>query len=288
MFGKFHSDRHYLLRYLLTWCLVMGALTAILWNPPPGTANGWLLAVTLALILSFRFDALLLSIVPAVVMTPEPLTTALWLILLLPLTWAGGVWAAVFVHNASHGQFRPRWLNRPLGELMSWVLRTNLMGWTLVHGYHHRYADDLDLDPHCPRTMGFWQYANWMARASYLYLDARHRDRHGLPAFYYLLPGLAGFGSFALMSLSWMLLLGPILFAAVWLPILCSGWWLFIVINFYNHPVAADGRNRAVDLDSKLWHRTTNRIGFGVLYHAAHHQHARDFDPRRALATASG
>lgn len=37
MFGKFHTDRHYLLRYLLTWCLVLGGVTAILWKPPTET-----------------------------------------------------------------------------------------------------------------------------------------------------------------------------------------------------------------------------------------------------------
>jgi fatty acid desaturase len=288
MFGKFHTDRHYLLRYLLTWCLVLGGVTAVLWQPPGDTGHAWLLAITVGLIISARFDALLLSVVPAVLMTPAPLTTVLWLVVLLPLTWTVGIWAAVFVHNASHEQFRPRWLNRPLGELMCWALRTNLMGWTLVHGYHHRYADDPERDPHSPGRMTFWPYANQMGRASYLYLDARHREAHGLPAAYYLLPGIAGLVSFALMPLSWLMLLGPTAFAAIWLPILCAGWWLFTVINFHTHPIGADGHNHAVDLDGRGWHKAVNRIGFGVLHHAVHHRHAYAFDPRRAQTARSG
>jgi fatty acid desaturase len=281
MFSKFYTERHYLLRYLLTWCLILGCLIAVLWNPPADTADAWLLAITVVLIISARFDALLLSVIPALLLTPEPLITALWLVLLLPLTWTVGIWAAVFVHNASHEQFRPHWLNRLLGEMMCWVLRTNLMGWTLVHGYHHRYADDPERDPHSPGGLPFWRYANQMGRVCYLYLDARHRETHGLPARYYLLPGIAGMTSFALMPLSWLMLLGPTLFAAVWVPIVCSGWWLFTVINFQTHPVGADGRNHAVNLDSRLWHKAVNRIGFGTLFHAAHHRNAYAFDPRR-------
>lgn len=283
MFQRFFSQRHWLLGYLLAWCVILGVLTAVLWTPLSGPGQAWLLAITIVLIISARFDALLLSIIPAVLLTPAPLTTALWLVVLLPLTWALGVVAGVCVHNASHEQFRPRWLNRPLGELMCWVLRSNLMGWTLVHGYHHRHADDPQRDPHSPGNQTFWGYANQMGRVCYLYLDARHRETHHLPKSYYVLPGIAGAISFALMPLSWFMLLGPTAFAAIWLPILCAGSWLFIVVNFHTHPQGADGRNRTVNLNSRRWQQWTNRVGFGVLVHDAHHRHAHLFDPRDSL-----
>jgi len=63
------------------------------------------------------------------------------------------------------------------------------------------------------------------------------------------------------------------------MPTLCSGWWLFTVINYHTHPLGADGRNGASDLHSRAWHRILNRVGFGVLYHAAHHRNARLFNP---------
>ena len=110
MFGDFFRDRHFLLRYLLAWCLILGVLTAALWKPLSGSGQAWLLAITVFMIVSGRFDTLLLSVVPAVLLTPSPLTTAVWLVALLPFTWAAGLLAGVFVHNASHEQFRPRWL----------------------------------------------------------------------------------------------------------------------------------------------------------------------------------
>jgi hypothetical protein len=127
--------------------------------------------------------------------------------------------------------------------------------------------------------MTFWRYANWMQSASMRYLDARHKEIHQLPAWYYVIAGVAALAGLALMPLSWLMLLGPAWFAAVWMPILCSGWWLFTVINYQTHPVGADGRNGPVDLDSRYWHRQVNRVGFGVLYHAVHHRNAQLFNP---------
>ena len=149
----------------------------------------------------------------------------------------------------------------------------------MVHHYHHKYADDPQRDPHCPANRGFWSYANWMQSASMRYLDARHKELHQLPSWYYALAGTLALLGFALVPLSWFLLLGPTWFAAVWMPVLLSGWWLFTVINYYTHPVAENGRNRPVDLCSRPWHHWVNRIGFGVLYHAVHHGNARLFNP---------
>lgn len=277
MFRKFRTHPYYLLRYMLGWAITLGLVTVWFWTPLGGASNVWLLVLMIALIISTRFDALLLAVIPAILLTPEPLTTVLWLVLLFPVTWMLGVVGAVFIHNASHGQFRPRWLNSVIGELTSWFLRTNLLGWKLVHYYHHKHADDPKLDPHCPGSMTFWSYANCFPIATMRYLDARHKEIHQLPAWYYGIAGVAALSGFALMPLSWLMLLGPTLFAAVWMPILCSGWWLFTVINYHTHPVGANGRNEPVNLDSRYWHHLVNRVGFGVLYHAAHHRNARLF-----------
>lgn len=143
MFRKFRDQPWYLFRYMLVWALVLGALSALLWSPPPSTAAGWLLALTIALIISTRFDAMLAALIPAVALSPEPGATLLWLVLL-------------------------------------------------------------------------------------------------------------------------------------------SGWWLYAVINYYTHPPGVDGRNHAVDLCTRPWHRLVNRVGCGVLYHAAHHGNARLFNPSPA------
>ncbi|MFZ2207758.1 MAG: fatty acid desaturase [Porticoccaceae bacterium] len=286
MFRKFRTQPYYLLYYMLGWAIALGSITAWVWTPPAGAGAEWLLLLMVALIISTRFDAMLVAVIPAILLTPAPLTTLMWLVLLFPITWTLGVVGAVFIHNASHDQFRPHWLNPVIGELTGWFLRTNLLGWKLVHYYHHKHADDPERDPHCPGTMAFWRYANWMQSASMRYLDARHKEIHQLPAWYYGVAGIAALTGFALMPLSWFMLLGSTWFAAVWMPILCSGWWLFTVINYQTHPVGADGRNGSVDLMADNWQRLVNRVGFGVLYHAAHHRNAQLFNPKpRRLAS---
>lgn len=289
MFGKFRTQPWYLMYYMLGWAVVMGVLTVWWWSPPPTVAAGWLLTLMIALIISTRFDGMLAALVLAIMISPDPASTLIWLVLLLPLTWPLGILCAVFIHNASHDQFRPRWLNPILGELVGWCQRTNLLGWKMVHYYHHKHADDAAMDPHCPGSMRFWRYANWMQSASMRYLDARHKELHGMPGWFYGIAGGLALIGFALMPLTWYLLLGPTWFAAIWMPALLAGWWLFTVINYQTHPVAADGRNHAVDLCACYWHRMVNRVGFGVLYHARHHRNARVFNPAVAPSvTPSG
>ena len=61
------------------------------------------LALTIALIISTRFDAMLIAVIPAILLTPEPLITALWLVLLF----------------ASYGLFAPRHLTCVVVLLLS-------------------------------------------------------------------------------------------------------------------------------------------------------------------------
>lgn len=277
MFAKFTEQPWYLLRYMVGWAVIMGGVTVLVWSTPETAAAGWLLALTIALIISTRFDAMLAALVPALALSPDPWATLALLLLLLPVTWSLGVVLAVFIHNASHGQFRPKWLNAVIGELAGWCLRVNLLGWKMVHYYHHRYADDPERDPHPPGTMSFWPYANSMQDAHYLH--ARHQELHAMPAWFYIMVGLVAFTGFALMPLTWYLLLGPTWFAAIWMPVLLSGWWLYAVINYYAHPVGADGANHAADLCTRGWQRLINLVGFGVLYHQAHHRNPDLFNP---------
>lgn len=278
MYQPFHQRPGYLLTYLACWALAVVVLAAVSGFHFAG--NYWYAAAVLGLLFTMRFDALLLAMIPALLMTPEPAHTLALTVVLLPLTWSGGVLAAVFIHNASHDQFRPSWLNRPLGELSCLWLRTNLLGWQVVHFYHHAHSDDPELDPHAPGGRGFWTYANGMQMRSVAYLDARHRQVHGRSAAYYRAVAAAGMLGFNLIPVAWMLVLGPTVFAAVWLPTLCSGWWLFTVINYYNHPRGANGANAPADLTHRSWHKLVNVVGFGILRHGTHHQRPDLFIPR--------
>lgn len=287
MVNSFERRPLYLLAYVAPRALVVALAVAALlqWQE---IGNWWLAALTLALLLCMRFDALLLALVPAALMADDPLAAVALGVVLLPLTWAAGIVSTVFIHNASHGQFRPRWLNPVLGECAAFVLHSNYLGWAMVHYYHHKHTDDPELDPHAPRDLAFWPYANGMLPRVVTYLDARHKELHNLPAWLNLATLVAGLLFLALSPLLWLLMLGPTWFFALWLPVVITGQWLITVINYQNHAADQPGPNHPIDLDRKLWHRLVNRIGFGVLYHEVHHRDATRFDPSSRTQGAAG
>ncbi len=246
---------------------------------PSYEGSWWLAILVVGLMTTMRYDAQLASFLLAILLSPAPEQSAMLALLFLPLTYAVGVSAAALIHNASHGQFRIRVLNSIVGESAGLLLRTNFLGWKLVHYYHHIHTDDPEKDPHSPGKSSFWPYANSMAKKCVDYLDERHAECHQLPKGIQVLTSIVGTLLFAGIPFFWLLLLGPTLFAAIWLPICISGWWVFIGINYFSHPIAENGKNAAINLNEKWWHKVTNLFGFGVLYHDNHHANAALFNP---------
>jgi len=285
MFQSFFDKPYFMLQYFAVWAALLGVAIFMLL---PSYSGGWLMPLlVIGLTLTMRFDTMLLAIVPAVLLSPEPLETTVFLISLLPITVSIGIAAAALVHNTSHSILKPRWLNTCIGELASLLVRTNFFGWKMVHYYHHKHADDVENDPHCPKGRAFWPYANTMQKATVDYLDAKHLELHHLPKPIYILTMVLGALIFVGTPLFWLLVFGPTLFAAVWMPVFISGWWLFFVINYYNHPFDEKGVSTPVNLNTKVWHKLTNVVSFGTLYHKNHHEDASFFNPSKKPASES-
>lgn len=278
MLDKFYEKPYYLITYFSIWAIGIWLANSFL--IPSYQESWWLVIAIIVLLGSMRFDAMFAAFLVAIFLSPNPYESALLALQFLPLTFVIGVSSACFIHNASHDQFKPRWLNAIVGESVGLLLRTNYAGWKLVHHFHHRFTDNPVKDPHSPGAMSFWAYTNTMQKRIVDYLDARHMEHHQLHKAIYVLTAIIGALAISGIPLFWILVFKPTLFAAIWMPMLLSGWWIFYVINYYNHPVNEEGKNEPANLDSKWWHKLTNLVGFGVLYHKNHHKSARQFNPK--------
>jgi len=83
-------------------------------------------------------------------------------VLLLPVTYYVSIHIAVLMHNAAHTNFRPRWLNRALGEICGFLQGMGFLGWKTAHGIHHRCPDDSFFDVHPPLKEPFWKFVGEM------------------------------------------------------------------------------------------------------------------------------
>ncbi|MES3038587.1 MAG: fatty acid desaturase, partial [Bdellovibrionota bacterium] len=70
------------------------------------------------------------------------------------------------MHSTSHDSMRPRWLNRPVGELMGMFHLVGYPDWKIIHIIHHTYTDDAQLDPHPPGEKSYWEFAKGMRNAA--------------------------------------------------------------------------------------------------------------------------
>ncbi|WP_020162230.1 fatty acid desaturase [Cycloclasticus pugetii] len=283
MFHSFFDKPYFMLQYFVVWAALLWVAIFMLL---PSYSGDWLMPVLMiSLTLTLRLDAMLLAIIPAILLSPTPLETTLYLVCLLPITVSVGIASAALLHNASHSTLKPRWLNTCVGEVISLLVRTNYFGWKMVHYYHHKHTDDSNKDPHCPQGKAFWPYANNMQKSTVEYLDARHLELHHLPKRIYILTMVLGALLLAGIPLFWLLVFGPTLFAAIWMPIFISAWWLYYVINYYTHPYNEEGGNAAVNLNTKVWHKLMNMVSFGTLYHKNHHEDANLFNPSKKPAS---
>lgn len=64
-----------------------------------------------------------------------------------------------WIHSPAHGSLNPRWLNRPVGELMGFIQLTGFPDWHILHVFHHQFPDHPELDPHPPMQNKYWEFA---------------------------------------------------------------------------------------------------------------------------------
>lgn len=79
-------------------------------------------------------------------------------LLLLPVGVLFGYYSGSGIHNATHRNLTPFWLNPIAGELFATQQAYGFIGYKTAHLIHHCYPDDPELDPHPPDGLPFWKF----------------------------------------------------------------------------------------------------------------------------------
>ncbi|NBX03985.1 MAG: fatty acid desaturase [Alphaproteobacteria bacterium] len=212
-----------------------------------------------------------------------------WMLALVPFgIYIGGL-SAVFMHNATHGSFKPKWMNWVAGNLAGIHQLWGFMGWKLIHLVHHHYSDVPDMDPHAPGDLSFWQFARVMFIKSSARISERYREHWGNTAQTRILQRavLVVFGAMALTNLALCyLLLGPAGFVFFYIPSYISNHMLYVDINYTAHPKDENGQTAAANLNHTLYYKIANFFWFGIYFHGNHHRKPLLFNPRYMQARA--
>ena len=158
MFSTFRKDKNYLNQYYFTVIAVllpMDCLLFLLKTPDVGILY-YAPVFALLVIPDIYFAALAVACaVAACALRPD----FDWLFLAgIPAAVVFTFTATALLHNASHSNVRPAWINRPLGELMGLCQLVGFPDWTIIHVLHHQRPDDPVMDPHPPLGRGYWKF----------------------------------------------------------------------------------------------------------------------------------
>jgi fatty acid desaturase len=282
MIASFRKDRHFLARAHLTSFAIMSLLNlalclfaeinskdlvwylplvALLSTTKIQLVVGCFLYATAVSIFRSDFEPIHLLALPVAVITTFPLTA--------------------FLHNASHGSFSPKWLNRPVGEIVGVMQLSGFTQWKIVHVIHHMHSDDPLLDPHPPLHKGYWEFTRGMREAAInAYVKFFFKTHDQGPE---SIRALKQFANAAKLDQSarvlfWLLILGPQLFTFLFLSSITFKMFHYAWFNYSTHRPIKDGAETQ-NLNVRLY-RFINAIAFGLYYHRNHHLAPTLFDPR--------
>ena len=207
-----------------------------------------------------------------------------WHLLLIPFGLYIAGLSAVWMHNASHGSFKNKYVNAACGYIAGIHQLWGFMGWKLIHLFHHMYSDQVDMDTHPPKGMTFWQFARSMFLYSSASISKRYREQwgHGLKTRVMHKTVLVVFLAMAASNLLfWYLLLGPEGFLFFYIPSYVANYLVYVDINYSAHPAdPATGDTAAANLNETLYHKLANKLWFGIYFHGNHHRKPMLFNPR--------
>lgn len=203
--------------------------------------------------------------------------------LLIPFGVLCGTLSAACMHNASHNNFKPKWLNRIVGEVCGIFQITGYASWVIAHMLHHSYPDHPNKDPHSPGNLTYSQFANSMGinmknKLTNKYLEVMSQNKKGKRIWLLTLmigPILRFQRVFLLM-----LLFGPAGFILFYLPFKIANALIYIDFNYRTHRPNSKGEFEILNLDFNLWYKFLNLISFGSYYHSNHHKNPSLFNPK--------
>lgn len=200
------------------------------------------------------------------------------LILQMVLGIAVTLMSTGLLHSVSHRSIKPRWLNRPLGELCGLFQLSGFPEWTITHFLHHRYADQVGLDPHPPRGLNFIDFLlamRTMVMSAFLQFFLKtHGDNKQTRRILFQTIVLVK-ATNLLKSFFWFIVFGPMLFVTVFV---CSQFFKMVHYAWFNYRTHQN--EEIVDLNKGIYY-FLNYLTFGLYVHGTHHRFPSAFDPRQ-------
>jgi fatty acid desaturase len=277
--SRYESSPYFLLNYqILSFFAYLGILIFLYFFHPFDFAPSpmpWFLALTPLLFNSII--GLIFVAVAAVALFAnyyENLPTAI----LFTLPIAGiyfGMLAVQLIHLAAHQNFRPRWLNRVVGEILSIHLLSGFPSFVVLHLLHHQNPDDPELDPHPNGDLSFLAYflsikgklRSHFAKRFFLLWGESPRTRFIWNLGQILLPLHRVMRAAILLAVG-----GPVGFTLFFLPSFIANHLTFAHINYFTHERQEDGSVRIVNLNHNWLYRGLNILMLGGYLHRNHHE----------------
>jgi fatty acid desaturase len=283
MLKKFRTDPNYLTKYhVLVASILLGINTAlVVVHPPEWQGVLWFLP---AILLMTSADLRIVMVAVGcgwIACMSQADFSGLKVLALIPavlLTFPFTSW----IHSPSHGSIRPKWLNRPLGELAGLIQLAGFPDWTVIHVFHHQYPDHPELDPHPPLQKTYWEFALTMrAQVGKAFIN------HYFKLFGQNATSMRRLKIFmlaakvdTLMKLTfWYLVLGPQLFGFFFLPSILFKMLHYAWFNHSTHKMNSKGEYEIRNYNHFLY-RWANYLTAGLYYHENHHANPNHHNPK--------
>lgn len=185
------------------------------------------------------------------------------------------------IHNPSHDSVRPRWLNRPVGELVGLFHMIGFPDWKIIHIFHHQHSDHPEFDPHPPGQKTYLQFVlsmRKMAAAAFILHYCRIFGQSEDSARRLKWFSLASRADMLMRATFWYFVLGAQLFTYLFLTSISFKMLHYAWFNYATHRFI-DGEYRTQNFNH--WgYKFINAIAWGLYYHDNHHSQPSLFNPK--------
>lgn len=286
MYKAFRTRANYLTSYHLKsaafWIVACGTASVLL-KPEASTLVYFIPAIALlASTHVYAVGAGVALAAAAALVTGGALSTAACVALVaFSVPWA--LLATGILHNAAHGNFRPRWLCRTIGEVFGLLQLVGFPDWVVIHVIHHANPDDPEKDPHPPVGLSYWKFLLGM-RASILKVLLKEylglwgptpESKKQLTRLMYA----SKVEQVAKVTFC-LLVFGPQVFAFLFAPSILLKMMHYAWFNWSTHVLGADGRIEIVNKTDSIY-KVANVFSLGLYYHRNHHKNPKLFHPGR-------
>lgn len=194
--------------------------------------------------------------------------------------------SSMLMHNASHGNLRPRFLNRTIGEVCGFIQVYGFIGFQTVHYFHHIHPDDRLLDPHPPSEAdSYFAYLTGVKHLIKRFMDRTWLETFGKSrsdhVWWQTQTGFFFLNQYGRLVFLYILL-GPPLFATFFIPSFLANIYLYNKFNYFTHRTNPDGSVEILNLNDTLYEKLVNAMFAGILFHKNHHRRPYLYDPRHS------